>query len=56
MEALEKKRDEMFDKLQNENNVTIANRLDAEHATLCQEIELETRVLEKLNETFTITE
>lgn len=28
------------------------NRLDAEHATVCKEIEIETNVLNKLNDKF----
>lgn len=35
---------------------TVANRLDKEHANICNEIELETKVLEKLTETFNVAE
>lgn len=49
---LERKRDEIYEKIQSEENITVSNRLQAEHANICDEIELETRVLEKLNDTF----
>ena len=35
---------------------TVANRLNAEHENLCREIDLETNVLEKLNETYSQAE
>lgn len=53
------KRDEIYNKLKNaqtNGNITIVNRLDAEHANICREIEMETTTLEKLNEKFSDAE
>jgi hypothetical protein len=55
IEVLEQKRDEIYNKLKNAQtlgNITNVNRLDAEHANICREIEMETNVLNKLNEKF----
>ena len=55
IEVLEQKRDEIYNKLKNAQtlgNITNVNRLDAEHANICREIEMETNVLNILNEKF----
>ncbi len=55
LNGLEMKRNVLFQKLeksQDEENITVSKRLDAEHKTVCEEIELETHVLTKLKEAY----
>lgn len=55
MTDLEDRRNNLYYNLaeaQAKDNITVVKRLEAEHQTVCQEIELETHVLGKLKEAY----